>query len=91
MLSIKSIGNKCGNLTEEKADILNRCIEKHKKIFEKKFQMLVNPRKISLYNNRGKDLFKKIQNLANNINKNSYIFITNMKFPHLFCCSRPRS
>lgn len=79
LLSIKSICNKCGNLTEEKADILNRCIEKHKKIFEKKIQMLVNPRKISLYNNRGKDLFKKIQNLANNINKNSYIFSSNNK------------
>ena len=62
LLSTESIYNKCGSVTEEKTKIMKGCIDKYKKIFEKKIEMLINKKQIKLVKNK----LKKFESIFNN-------------------------
>ena len=65
LLSIETICNKIGNLTEEKAMTLGKCIDKYKKIFEKKIELLLNSKK----NYKKLQIFNPSQNFFNILQK----------------------
>ena len=80
LLTIESFYNTCGNFTEEKTNLLGKCIDKYKFIFEKKIEMSLNNKKIQqkirLYNNKRQNfgtLLDKIKLSGLNTKKNQYI------------------
>ena len=76
LLSIESIYNKLGLATEEKTKILNDCIDKYKKNFENKIQMIINRKQMILFKKKAQNFRslytnnKKLGISTNNNNKN---------------------
>ena len=80
LLSIEPIYNKFGNLTEEKTIKLGKCLDKYRKIFERKIELLLNNKKnykkLKVLNNQGQNFFnfiQKIKNNGSNSRKSKYI------------------
>ena len=73
LLSCELIYNQCGIITEENKGVFNRCIDKYKKLFEKKIELLINKKKIRIINKQSKNIeniFDKIKKLGFDTKKN---------------------
>ena len=67
LLSCDLIYNQCGIITVENKSIFNRCIDKYKKLFEKKIESLINKKKIRMINKKTKNkenIFKIIKKIG---------------------------